>query len=897
MADRIKGITVEIGGDTTGLSKALSGVNKEISTTQKQLRDVERLLKLDPGNVTLLEQKQRLLADSVEQTKQKLDSLKSAEKQVQQQFAEGKISQAQYDALQREIVETEADLKKAEKAAKDFGSVVGQEMQAAGNKIGEVGDKISKVGDKISGAGQKLMPVTTAIAGLGTASVVSASNFESSMAKLQTIADSSKLSTDKMKAQILEVSNQYGISAADIAEAAYSAISAGQDTEDAVGFVADAMQLAKAGFTDSATAIDTLTTIINAYGDASGSAASISDKLITAQNLGKTTVAELGSSMGKAIPTAAMYGVTLDNLASSYVTTTKNGISTAESTTYINSMLNELGKSGSTVSDLLKQKTGKSFKDLMTDGMSLSDVLAIVQQAADDSGKSMADMFSSQEAAKAAATITQHADDFTEAMNAMVDSSGKAEEAFKTIDETTATSAEKLKTSAQNLMITFGEMLIPVVEDIIGYVQQFVDWLGTLDESQRQTIIQVLAVVAALGPALVIFGKIISVGGSIVSGIGRIITAGGALMGFITSTAVPGITGALSGLFAFLAANPVVLIIAGITAAVVTLVVLITTKGEEIKALLASFNEWLQGVFATDWTEIFGPILGGVLNGFFALVKGIWDGVYQILGGVIDFIQGIFTGNWEQAWNGVQQIVSGVWDNITLLIRGACDLIESILSGLDSWLQGVFKTDWTEIFGPGLGDIINAFMKNVENTWNAIKRIFGGVIDFIKGVFTGNWEQAWQGVVDIFGGLFDSLVNMVKAPLNGIIGLLNGAVSAINSLIGGLNSISFTMPKWLGGGHFGLSIPYIPNIPYLAKGGILSQGSAIVGEAGPELLTMMGNRAMVQPLTNNTTNRTDLGGVNITVYGAPGQDVRALADIIMDEMQNATERKAAVFGA
>lgn len=109
MADRIKGITIEIGGDTTALSKALSGVNKEISTTQKQLRDVERLLKLDPGNVTLLEQKQRLLADSVEQTKQKLDSLKNAEKQVQQQFAQGKVSQAQYDALQREIVATEAD--------------------------------------------------------------------------------------------------------------------------------------------------------------------------------------------------------------------------------------------------------------------------------------------------------------------------------------------------------------------------------------------------------------------------------------------------------------------------------------------------------------------------------------------------------------------------------------------------------------------------------------------------------------------------------------------------------------------------------------------------------------------------------------------------------------------
>lgn len=183
-------------------------------------------------------------------------------------------------------------------------------------------------------------------------------------------------------------------------------------------------------------------------------------------------------------------------------------------------MLNELGKSGSTVSDTLKKKTGKSFKELMNDGQSLSDVLAIVQQAAEDSGKSMADMFSSQEAAKAAATITQHADDFTSAMDAMAESGGKTAEAFATVDNTTEAAKEKLITSAQNVAITFGDMLIPVIKDIIGYAQQIVDWLNSLDEGQKQTIIQVLAVVAALSPALLVFGKVVTVTGNIVSGVG-----------------------------------------------------------------------------------------------------------------------------------------------------------------------------------------------------------------------------------------------------------------------------------------------------------------------------------------------------------------------------------------
>lgn len=782
MADRIKGITVQIGGDTTGLSKALSGVNKQIKTTQSELKDVEKLLKLDPSNVKLLAQKQRLLAGAVEESKNKLDSLKAAEKEVKQQFKDGVIDQSKMDAFNRELIDAKESFDATKKAAQEFGGVVAQEMQLAGQKVSEVGEKISGIGDKISGAGKALMPVTGAIVGAGTASVVAATDFDTSMAKLSTIADTSKVSTEDLKAQILDVSKTYGVSASDIAEAAYSAISAGQDTEDAVQFVADAMQLAKAGFTDSGTAIDTLTTIMNAYGDASGSAADISDRLITAQNLGKTTVAELGSSMGKVIPTAAMYGVNLDNLASAYVTTTKNGISTAESTTYINGMLNELGKSGSTASDILKNKTGKSFKELMDSGMSLTDALQIIQDAADASGKSMADMFSSQEAAKAAATITQHADDFTESMDAMAESSGKTAEAFAIVDDTTAASIEKLKTSVQNLAIQLGDILIPVVEEIVGHVQRVVDWLGSLDESQKKTIVTVAAVVAAVGPALIVIGNVVGVVGNIITGIGTAIQVIGTVVGIITGTVIPAITG-------FVATVGIVPI--AIVAAVAAVIAAIALFGDQIQAVLQGVDDFLQGVFATDWTNIFGPVLGEVLNAFFANVKNIWD---------------------------------------------------------------------------------------------SIKMVFDGIIDFIRGVFTGDWERAWTGVKEIFGGIFDGLKAVAKAPLNAIIGMVNMAISGINGVIGGLNKIP------------GVNIGEIGKIPYLAKGGVLSRGSAVVGEAGPELLTMSAGRAVVQPLTNNTTNNSaTYGNVTINVYGAAGQSINELADEIMYKMQGHVERREAVW--
>ena len=765
MADRVKGITIEIGGDTTALSKALSGVNKEISTTQKQLRDVERLLKLDPGNVTLLEQKQRLLADSVEQTKQKLDSLKNAEKQVQQQFAQGKVSQAQYDALQREIVATEAELRKAEKAAAETADSVqkidekpveelADAAQDAEKALDQAGGKAQGLASKISTTAGKVSdtfrPATTAAVGLAGALYA-------------TVPATEELRSDLSKLDANAQDNAVSIDAAREAWRAF-AIQSGE-TDSAVEATSNLLQ---AGFTES--------NLQKAVEGLAGAAQRFPDTL------------------------------KIESLADSLQET----LATGEATGAFGELLDRLGIGAENFSAQLAQCT--------TDAEKQNLALETLSNAG-----------------------------LNDTYNAWA----------KNNEEMLANQDANLR--FQEAMASLAEVVLPLVTTITEKLAALMQWFANLDPAVQTAIGVIVGLIAVISP-------------------------------------IAGIISGISTALSFLAANPVVLVIAAIVALIAVLV-LIVTKGEEIKAWLAGFNEWLQGVFATDWTEIFGPVLGGVLNGFFSLLKGIWDGVYQILGGVIDFIQGIFTGNWEQAWSGVQQIVSGVWDTITGLITGACDLIESILSGLDSWLQGVFKTDWTEIFGPGLGDIINAFMKNIENTWNTIKKIFQGVIDFVQGVFTGNWEQAWQGVVNIFGGLFDNLVNMVKSPLNGIIGLLNGAISAINGLISGLNSISFTMPSWLGGGHFGINIPYIPKIPYLAKGGILSQGSAIVGEAGPELLTMMGSRAMVQPLTSSTTSQTNLGGVNITVYGAPGQDVRALADIIMDELQNATERKEAVFGA
>ena len=234
-----------------------------------------------------------------------------------------------------------------------------------------------------------------------------------------------------MSAQILDLSNTTGIGAGEIANATYDAISAGQNTADAVNFVSNATSLARAGFADTGASIDLLTTILNAYGMEASEVSRVSDILINTQNRGKTTVAELSSSMGKIIPTANSMNVSLEQISAGYSIMTAKGIATAETTTYMNSMLNELGKSGTDVSDALKEKTGKSFQELMADGNSLGDVLQILTDYANDTGVGFNDLWGSSEAGKAAITLlSDGVGAFNDEIQSMNDSVGATSDAL-----------------------------------------------------------------------------------------------------------------------------------------------------------------------------------------------------------------------------------------------------------------------------------------------------------------------------------------------------------------------------------------------------------------------------------------------------------------------------------
>lgn len=426
-------------------------------------------------------------------------------------------------------------------------------LQIIGSAMQDVGGKISTVGDGIKSVGEKFMPLTGAIAGIGTAAVLSATSFEDAMAKVSTIADTTAVPIEDLEAQIVELSNQTGISASEIADNVYNAISAGQETGDAVNFVANATKLARAGFTDSASALDVLTTTLNAYGMEAEEVTHVSDVLINTQNLGKTTVGELASSMGKIIPTAKAAGVSLEQIAAGYSIMTANGIATAESTTYMNSMLNELSKSGTKASTALTESTGKTFQELMADGSSLADVLSILQTSAEESGVSMADMFGSAEAGKAALTLLSGGvEEFNSTVDSMYDSTGKTDEAFDKLN-TTSFEAQKTINEVKNTVMDLGqtilEMAAPAIKEICDKIKEAMQWFSSLDDSQKQNIVKWGAIVAAIGPVITIIGtvvgaigSVISVGGTLVSAIGSIVAVlGGPLTAAIAGAIAAGV--------------------------------------------------------------------------------------------------------------------------------------------------------------------------------------------------------------------------------------------------------------------------------------------------------------------------------------------------------------------
>lgn len=520
MAKTIRGLSIEIGGDTSKLSNALKSVNETAKGFNSELKDINKSLKLDPKNVELLSQKQDVLTNAIQNTSEKLVLLRKGQEEALKQFEKGELSAEQYRKITREVLNTENQLKSMKKSLEDI-------------------DKIDfeKLGGSIKGVGSKLTTfVTLPIAGAIVASTKFAMDFQTSMAKVSTIADTTIKPIQKIGDEILTLSNKTGVASTEIAESVYQAISAGVNTADAVKVVEIATKSAVAGFTDTLTAVDGLTTVINSYGLSMDQADELANKFLVTQNLGKTTFGELASSIGKVSPVASTLNVTTDELLSSLASLTANGINTSEAVTSLKAAFSNIIKPSGDAEEIAK-KLGLQFNSTAIKTKGWAGFLEDLKNKTKGNIDTMSKLFGSTEAVNTILSLTSDNGMtlLNKSMIQMETNTTALDDAFGKMQDTTASQLNIGLQKLKNTAIDMASNLLPIANKIIDSASGLVNWFNKLDGSQQMILGTIILLTMATGPFIAMLGNLTVVLGSVNAALGIFGIAALAVAGVVTA--------------------------------------------------------------------------------------------------------------------------------------------------------------------------------------------------------------------------------------------------------------------------------------------------------------------------------------------------------------------------
>ena len=894
MAGRIKGITVEIGGDTTGLEKALKNVNSTIKNTQSQLKDVNRLLKLDPSNTELLSQKQRALKDAIGATKEKLDSLKQAQEQAKQQLENGDLGQDKYDALQREIIETEQELRRLQEEAAATSTALA--------KIDEAGKKMESFGDSVTSAGQKIMPASMAVAGLGAAAVKTAADFDSGMSKVAAISGATGDDLDALRDKAREMGAKTKFSASEAASAMEYMAMAGWKTEDMLSGIEGIMSLAAASGEDLATTSDIVTDALTAFGLSAQDSGHFADILAAASSNANTNVRMMGETFKYCAPIAGALGFSAEDVAEAIGLMANAGIKSTQAGTALRTIMNNLSGEVKITGAALGEVT---IATTNTDGSmrDLSDILA-------DCRGAFSQLSESERAQAAEALVGKNAmSGFLALMNAAPEDIEKLSTAIDNCDGTAAQMAETmqdnlagqltiLKSQLEELAISFGEMLMPAIRAIVSKIQAFVDKLNGMSESQRKAILTIGLIVAALGPLLVIIGTLISKVGVAMQGFVKLATGVKKL-----GVAVKAGTGVFGKLGAALGgiSGPVLAIIAVIAVLVAAFKHLWDTNEEFRNAItgiwegiVSKIQAFCQGI--VDRLNALGFDFGSIVD----VLKSLWDGLCQFLApvfeaafnvvstvlgtvldvitGLLDVFIGLFTGNWSQMWEGVKEIFSGIWDGITGLFDTALNLLKSLAETVFGWfgstwesvwsgIKSFFETIWNGIvaFFTGIWNAIvstvtaqinavktvvttvfNAIKTTATTIWNGIKTAISTVVDGIKSKVSSVFESVKSTATNLFNGIKSTATNVwngiktaIITPIEAARDKIRSALDAVSGFFSGLKLQlpHIKLPHFRVSGTLSISPPSVPHlsIDWYKEGGIMTKPT-VFGMNGSALM-------------------------------------------------------------
>ena len=804
MANRIKGITVEIGGDTTGLDKALKSVNTSIKSTQSALKDVNRLLKLDPSNTELLSQKQRLLKDAIGATKEKLDSLKVAQEQAKQQLENGELGQDKYDALQREIVETEEELRRLQQEAATTSTAL--------SKIDVAGQKMEAVGNSIAGAGKKMMGVTTVIGGVGVAAVKTAADFDSAMSQVAAVSGATGKDFDDLRNKAREMGSKTKFSATEAAEAMNYMAMAGWKTEDMLGGIEGVMNLAAASGEDLATTSDIVTDALTAFGLSAKDSGHFADILAAASSNANTNVSMMGETFKYCAPIAGALGFSAEDTAEAIGLMANAGIKSSQAGTALRTIMNNLAGdvkiSGKAIGDVTIATTNAdgSMRDL-------SDILA-------DCRSAFGNLTESEKAQAAESLVGKNAmsgflalmnageGDIEKLSSAIENCDGSAEKMAMTMQDNLAGQLTILKSQLQELAISFGDILMPAIRSIVSKLQGFVDKLNGMDEGTKRTIVTIALLVASIGPLLIIIGTTISKIGVAMQGFVKLANGVSKL-----KVAIQGGTGVLGKLGAALGgvSAPVLAVVAVIAVLVAAFVHLWRTNEGFRDAIIGTWNRikdtisgFCQGIVGrlnalgfqfTDIVDVlktvwdgFCQILAPIFEGVFNHIANILSTVTGVITGILDVFIGIFTGNWSQAWTGVKEIFSSIWNGISSFFTNILNVIKGVADVVLGWFGTSWNEVWTNIktFFEGIWNGIVSFFTGI---WETIKNIvqtgimlIGSILEAAVDIITLPFRFIWENCKEIIIAVWDAIKSKVTTVINAVASVISTVMNAIKTV-------------------------------------------------------------------------------------------------------------------
>lgn len=815
MARSIKGITIEIEGKTSGLVKSLNDANKAIKDTEYQLRQVNKALKLDPGNADLIKAKQNALAKEIEETKKKLDAEKQAAQDAAEALEKGAITQGEYDALQADIALTTSKLKDLEKEAKQSSSVLGQQMQAAGKNIRNVGEGIATVGEK-------LLPISGAITAAGTAAVGIASSFESEMSKVAAISgatgDDLQALTDKAR----EMGATTQFSAQESAQALEYMAMAGWKTEDMMSGIAGVLSLAAASGADLATTSDIVTDAMTAMGYSADQAGHFADVLAATSTNANTNVEMLGESFKYVAPLAGSMGYSIEDVATALGLMANSGIKASSAGTALRTLLTNMAKPTEGMQNAMDE-LGVSLEDGEGNMKSLAQIMAdlrsgfgdlkmapeefaaevdslnsaledgtITQNKYDEAMDELTQKaFGAEGALKAEAAaalagkqglsglmaIVNASDaDFEKLTKSIYGSEGAASKMASVMQDNLGGDVKKLKSALEELAIAFGELIIPVVRDVVAVVQEMVNDLNALDGSTKKTIVTIGAVAAALGPVLLIVGKVVSAIGAITSAVGAalpIITTAVAGIGSAfaaAGTAVAGVATTIGGFIAT-ALVPILPIIAAVGAAIAAVIVVIKNWDSIVELAGMVFEEFRDlllkagNAIKTGLSNAFkaaGNAIKGVFNNLKTWASNVRTALVQTFTALGDAIKARATGIGTAVVDGVSKAVNFIKELPSKAYTWGTDMIDSFINGikkkivnLQEALRGAaqkvkdflgfsepkygpladfhtFAPDMMDLFAKGIRDstsvVTQALQASANQTASAVQTDYTGVL-------------------------------------------------------------------------------------------------------------------------------------------------------------------------